>query len=246
MYSLLSFPLYVYCRSLYYTDENIQLFCIFPCSHLLMHDQSPACKSISSLNPLKYNSIFSLLYPSSSPGWTYLWPTCDLHIVLIKVDTKCACNINDIYIEHLTAAAAMPVVWAAIGVDFFILRKPSVPHEVLAMDWPSLSVTWMWVLQKRRGIWSVVLFHTPASVIDPRDLSYTYSVYNNKFNRCFHPNWYKDTAEQLWVKGLGVKGFLTARGFELTLFWLWALFQCLCPWAHIQQFYFIFSYTCCF
>lgn len=44
----------------------------------------------------------------------------------------------------------MPVVWAAMGVDFFTLRKPSVPHEVRAMDWPLLSVTWMWVLHKKR------------------------------------------------------------------------------------------------
>lgn len=48
----------------------------------------------------------------------------------------------------------MPVVWAAIGVDFFTLRKPSVPHEVLAMDWPLLSVTWMWVLHKKKDKFS--------------------------------------------------------------------------------------------
>ena len=47
---------------------------------------------------------------------------------------------------HLTAAAEMPAVWAAIGVDFLAFLKPSVPQDVLTMYWPSLSVTWMWVL----------------------------------------------------------------------------------------------------
>ena len=47
----------------------------------------------------------------------------------------------------LTAAAEIPVVCAAMGVDFFTLRNPSAPHEVLATNCPLWSVTLMSVLR---------------------------------------------------------------------------------------------------
>lgn len=50
----------------------------------------------------------------------------------------------------VTAAAEMPAVWAAMGVDFLMFLKPSVPHDVLTMDFPALSVTWMCVLAEDR------------------------------------------------------------------------------------------------
>lgn len=54
--------------------------------------------------------------------------------------------------EKITAAAEMPAVWAAIGVDFLMFRKPSVPQDVLTIDLPALSVTWMCVLVNNRTI----------------------------------------------------------------------------------------------
>lgn len=46
----------------------------------------------------------------------------------------------------ITAAAEIPAVWAAMGVDFLMFLKPSVPQDVLTMEVPVLSVTWMCVL----------------------------------------------------------------------------------------------------
>lgn len=51
---------------------------------------------------------------------------------------------------HLTAAAEIPAVCAAIGVDFFTFLKPSDPHDVRTMYWPRQSVTWICVLQRER------------------------------------------------------------------------------------------------
>lgn len=47
----------------------------------------------------------------------------------------------------LTAAAEIPAVWAATGVDFLMFLKPSVPHDVRTIDCPTLSVSWMCVLR---------------------------------------------------------------------------------------------------
>lgn len=53
--------------------------------------------------------------------------------------------------QTLTAAAEIPAVWAATGVDFLMFLKPSVPHDVRTIDCPALSVSWMCVLGARQG-----------------------------------------------------------------------------------------------
>lgn len=53
------------------------------------------------------------------------------------------------------AAADMPAVWAAIGVDFLMFLKPSHPQDVLTSDCPALSVSWMCVLLYVALMWAM-------------------------------------------------------------------------------------------
>lgn len=88
-----------------------------------------------------YHQTFS--YPSFSNICCFFWS----HITYVWLH-----SLDWELVWELTAAAEMPAVWAAMGVDFLMFLNPSVPQDVLTIDCPALSVSWMCVLPQYRTV----------------------------------------------------------------------------------------------